>query len=53
MSCWQNPKHTGEEGGVVHAERESQRLPLPRVEMAQKEGNVIGKAVSGAKNSKK
>ena len=53
MSCWQNPKHTGEEGGVVHAERESQRLPLPRGEMAQKEGNVIGKAVSGTKNSKK
>lgn len=53
VSCWENSKHTGEEGGVVHAERESQRLPLPRVEMAQKEGNVIGKAVSGAKNSKK
>lgn len=31
VSGWEGSKHTGE-GGVVHAERDSQRLPLPRVQ---------------------
>ena len=51
VSGWEGSKHTGE-GGVVHAERDSQRLPLPRVQMAQKEGNVLEKVVSGTENSK-